>query len=105
MQTVHLNIAWLSSDSKIYLAKRAHCASDASHDTLFSLQTRRTLWKLGMSAKTEGFNVAIGKYEDPVKAGVVHPAKVVRTVLQNAARSPSFPFFSLSASRCSKPSR
>src|SRR5262249_9493795 len=37
---------------------------------------------------SEGFNVAIGKYEDPVKAGVVDPAKVVRTALQNAARSP-----------------
>jgi chaperonin GroEL (HSP60 family) len=36
----------------------------------------------------EGFNVAIGKYEDLVKAGVVDPAKVVRTALQNAARSP-----------------
>ena len=36
----------------------------------------------------EGFNVAIGKYEDPVKAGVVDPAKVVGTALQNAARSP-----------------
>ena len=36
----------------------------------------------------EGFNVAIGKYGDPVKAGVVDPAKVVRTALQNAARSP-----------------
>ena len=33
----------------------------------------------------EGFNVAIGKYEDLVKAGVVDPAKVVRTALQNAA--------------------
>jgi len=29
----------------------------------------------------EGFNVAIGKYEDLVKAGVVDPAKVVRTAL------------------------
>jgi chaperonin GroEL len=33
----------------------------------------------------EGFNVAIGKYEDLVKAGVVDPVKVVRTALQNAA--------------------
>ena len=29
----------------------------------------------------EGFNVAIGKYEDLVKAGVVDPAKVFRTAL------------------------
>src|SRR6202171_4122343 len=68
MQNVPLNIACLLSDSKIYLAKRAganaqrlfiklrscaHCGSDASQDPLFSLQTQRTLWKLGMSAKTE----------------------------------------------------
>src|SRR5712672_2196170 len=33
----------------------------------------------------EGFNVATGKYEDLVKAGVVDPTKVVRTALQNAA--------------------
>jgi chaperonin GroEL len=33
----------------------------------------------------EGFNVASGKYEDLVKAGVVDPTKVVRTALQNAA--------------------
>jgi chaperonin GroEL len=30
-------------------------------------------------------NVATGKYEDLVKAGVVDPPKVVRTALQNAA--------------------
>jgi chaperonin GroEL len=33
----------------------------------------------------EGFNVASGKYEDLVKAGVVDPTKVTRTALQNAA--------------------
>jgi len=33
----------------------------------------------------EGFNVATGKYEDLVKAGVVDPTKVTRTELQNAA--------------------
>src|ERR1700739_2661743 len=33
----------------------------------------------------EGFNVATGKYEDLVKAGVVDPVKGVRTALQNAA--------------------
>ena len=42
----------------------------------------------GQEGGNEGFNVAIGKYEDLVKAGVVDPAKVVRTALQNAARSP-----------------
>jgi chaperonin GroEL len=33
----------------------------------------------------EGLNVAAGKYEDLVKAGVVDPTKVVSTALQNAA--------------------
>ena len=32
-----------------------------------------------------GFNAATGKYEDLVKAGVIDPAKVVRTALQDAA--------------------
>ncbi|WP_043582012.1 chaperonin GroEL [Geminisphaera colitermitum] len=32
-----------------------------------------------------GFNVATGEYEDLLKAGVVDPAKVTRTALQNAA--------------------
>ncbi|MFP4358884.1 MAG: chaperonin GroEL [Puniceicoccaceae bacterium] len=36
------------------------------------------------SASTKGYNVATGEYEDLVKAGVVDPAKVTRTALQNA---------------------
>jgi chaperonin GroEL len=32
-----------------------------------------------------GFNAATGKYEDLVAAGIIDPAKVVRTALQNAA--------------------
>jgi chaperonin GroEL len=32
-----------------------------------------------------GFNAATGKYQDLVKAGVIDPAKVVRTALQDAA--------------------
>jgi chaperonin GroEL len=32
-----------------------------------------------------GFNAAIGEYQDLVKAGVIDPAKVVRTALQDAA--------------------
>jgi len=34
---------------------------------------------------TEGYNAATGKYEDLLKAGVIDPAKVVRSALQNAA--------------------
>ena len=33
----------------------------------------------------EGYNVATGKYEDLVKAGVVDPTKVTRSALQNAS--------------------
>ena len=33
----------------------------------------------------QGYNVASGKYEDLIKAGVVDPAKVTRSALQNAA--------------------
>jgi chaperonin GroEL len=34
---------------------------------------------------SEGYNVAKGEYEDLIKAGVVDPAKVTRSALQNAA--------------------
>jgi chaperonin GroEL len=34
---------------------------------------------------TKGYNVATDKYEDLIKAGVVDPAKVTRSALQNAA--------------------
>jgi chaperonin GroEL len=37
------------------------------------------------SKGNQGYNVATGKYEDLVKAGVVDPTKVTRTALQNAA--------------------
>ena len=33
----------------------------------------------------EGFNAATETYEDLVKAGVIDPAKVVRSALQNAS--------------------
>src|SRR5690606_20198417 len=38
-----------------------------------------------MKGKTEGFDADKGTYTDLVKAGVIDPAKVVRTALQNAA--------------------
>jgi len=34
---------------------------------------------------TYGFNAATGQYEDLIKAGVIDPAKVTRTALQNAS--------------------
>jgi chaperonin GroEL len=35
--------------------------------------------------RDEGFNAATDTYEDLVKAGVIDPAKVVRSALQNAS--------------------
>ena len=37
------------------------------------------------SAKTTGFNALTGEYVDMFKAGIIDPAKVVRSALQNAA--------------------
>ena len=37
------------------------------------------------AAGTNGYNVRTGEYGDLIKCGVVDPAKVVRTALQNAA--------------------
>ena len=36
-------------------------------------------------SQDEGFNAATDTYEDLVKAGVIDPAKVVRSALQNAS--------------------
>ncbi|HEU4595591.1 MAG TPA: chaperonin GroEL [Pyrinomonadaceae bacterium] len=41
--------------------------------------------KVEESKGSRGFNAASGKYEDLVAAGIIDPAKVVRTALQNAA--------------------
>ena len=38
-----------------------------------------------MKTSDEGFNAATETYEDLVKAGVIDPAKVVRSALQNAS--------------------
>jgi chaperonin GroEL len=36
-------------------------------------------------SKTTGYNALTGEYVDMIKAGVIDPAKVVRSALQNAA--------------------
>ena len=38
----------------------------------------------GLAAK-HGFNAQTGEYEDLTKAGIIDPAKVTRSTLQNAA--------------------
>ena len=40
--------------------------------------------EVAKTSGSNGFNAASGKYEDLVKAGIIDPAKVVRTALQNA---------------------
>jgi len=40
---------------------------------------------LGSEVESFGFNAATEQYEDLVQAGIIDPAKVVRTALQNAA--------------------
>ena len=46
-------------------------------------------WIVGKLLESEdynwGFNAATGEYQDLVKSGVIDPAKVVRTALQDAA--------------------
>ncbi len=41
--------------------------------------------KIESSKGSHGFNAATGNYEDLIAAGIIDPAKVVRTALQNAA--------------------
>jgi len=41
--------------------------------------------KLRTEKKTVGYNAATGRIEDMLEAGIIDPAKVVRTALQNAA--------------------
>ncbi|HJD19993.1 MAG TPA: chaperonin GroEL, partial [Candidatus Avelusimicrobium excrementipullorum] len=40
---------------------------------------------LSMKGQSDGFDAETGQYGDLIKAGVVDPAKVVRTALENAA--------------------
>ena len=40
--------------------------------------------KVLAASGNQGYNAATGEYEDLVKAGVIDPAKVTRTALQNA---------------------
>ncbi len=57
-----------------------YIASNAGHDGAVVVSRVRA-----MKGKTEGFNADNGKYCDLVDAGVIDPAKVVCTALQNAA--------------------
>ncbi len=55
-------------------------AQNAGHEGAIVVEKVRDLKK-----DTEGFNAQTEVYEDLVKAGVIDPAKVTRTALQNAA--------------------
>jgi len=54
-------------------------ASNAGHEGSIVVQRVKDM------KDNEGFNAQTGSYEDLVKAGVIDPAKVVRSALQNAA--------------------
>ena len=55
-------------------------AENAGHDGAIVVNRVR-----GMKGKSDGFNANTGEYCDLVEAGVIDPAKVVKTALQNAA--------------------
>jgi len=54
-------------------------ATNAGHEGSIVVQRVRDM------KDSEGFNALTDTYEDLVKAGVIDPAKVVRTALQNAS--------------------
>ena len=57
-----------------------YISENAGHDGAVVVNRVR-----GMKGKTDGFNANTGEYCDLVAAGVIDPAKVVKTALQNAA--------------------
>ena len=57
-----------------------YISENAGHDGAVVVNRVR-----GMKGKTEGFNADTGVYCDLVEAGVIDPAKVIKTALQNAA--------------------
>ena len=57
----------------------------ASSPTTPAAKARSSSSKSRKRKGNEGYNVATGKYEDLIKAGVVDPTKVTRSALQNAA--------------------
>jgi len=59
-------------------------ATNAGHEGSIVVQKVREM------KDTEGFNALTDTYEDLVKAGVIDPAKVVRSALQILHRSPAW---------------
>ena len=51
----------------------------------FEVRTKLLNERLGKSDYSGGYYAQSGEYQDLVKAGVIDPAKVVRTALQEAA--------------------
>ncbi|HRQ75012.1 MAG TPA: chaperonin GroEL [Phycisphaerales bacterium] len=60
-------------------APAAQIATNAGHDGDLVVEKVREMKMNG------GFNAATGEYEDLVKSGIIDPALVIRTALQNAA--------------------
>ena len=53
--------------------------------TLATARTKDVVQKVKALKGAMGYNAATGEYEDLMKSGVIDPAKVTRTALQNAA--------------------
>ncbi len=65
--------------ARIFSAPMAQIAENAGHDGSVVVETARG--KKG----AVGLNASTGEYEDLLKAGILDPAKVTRSALQNAA--------------------
>ena len=61
-------------------APTAQIAENAGYDGIDVVETIKE-----QKSANKGFNALTGKYEDLVKAGVIDPAKVARSAIQNAA--------------------
>lgn len=61
-------------------APTAQIADNAGYDGIDVVETIKE-----QKSANKGFNALTGKYEDLVKAGIIDPAKVARSAIQNAA--------------------
>ena len=72
----------------VHTAEPALVMTDEQLATLWALQGAGVVAVVAEEVKKSsgnmGYNAATGVYEDMVKAGVIDPAKVTRTALQNA---------------------
>ena len=72
----------------IHIVDRVKEILISNSNDAYKIQLIGTLFGVAEEVKkgtgNHGYNAATGKYEDMIKAGVIDPAKVTRTALQNA---------------------